>query len=238
MSYIELFISCNNLLLHEYNTNSSLYSRRRYYLLEALLLVFVLSLDAFVASVAYGTNKIKIPFLSIAIISTICSALLAISLFLGSILKFIIPDKIAISISFVILLLLGVYYLFESLIKTYLKKNSSSNKKIKIKLLNLHLILDIYLDETKADFDDSKNLNSKEALYLAIALSIDSLAVGFANSFGNINYILTIIFSFLAGILVIVTGLFIGRHLINTIKVNFSWISGVLLIALAILKLV
>lgn len=207
-------------------------------MLETLLLVFVLSLDAFVASVAYGTNRIKIPFLSIAIISTICSGLLAVSLFLGSIVRNIIPGKIAISISFVILLLLGVYYLFEGLIKTYLKKNPSSNKRIKLRLLNLHLILDIYLDETKADFDDSKNLNSKEALYLAVALSIDSLAVGFANSLGDIDYIFTILLSFLAGIISVVSGLFIGRRLVNTIKVDLSWLSGVILIALAILKLV
>ncbi|SDZ10543.1 putative sporulation protein YtaF [Proteiniborus ethanoligenes] len=207
-------------------------------MLETLLLVFVLSLDAFVASVAYGTNRIKIPFLSISIISTICSGLLAVSLFLGSIVRNIIPGKIAISISFVILLLLGVYYLFEGLIKTYLKKNPSSNKRIKLRLLNLHLILDIYLDETKADFDDSKNLNSKEALYLAVALSIDSLAVGFANSLGDIDYIFTILLSFLAGIISVVSGLFIGRRLVNTIKVDLSWLSGVILIALAILKLV
>lgn len=226
------------MLLREYNANSSLNSRRRYYLLETLLLVFVLSLDAFVASVAYGTNRIKIPFLSISIISTICSGLLAVSLFLGSIVRNIIPGKIAISISFVILLLLGVYYLFEGLIKTYLKKNPSSNKRIKLRLLNLHLILDIYLDETKADFDDSKNLNSKEALYLAVALSIDSLAVGFANSLGDIDYIFTILLSFLAGIISVVSGLFIGRRLVNTIKVDLSWLSGVILIALAILKLV
>lgn len=207
-------------------------------MLETLLLVFVLSLDAFVASVAYGTNRIKIPFLSISIISTICSGLLAVSLFLGSIVRNIIPGKIAISISFVILLLLGVYYLFEGLIKTYIKKNPSSNKRIKLRLLNLHLILDIYLDETKADFDDSKNLNSKEALYLAVALSIDSLAVGFANSLGDIDYIFTILLSFLAGIISVVSGLFIGRRLVNTIKVDLSWLSGVILIALAILKLV
>lgn len=207
-------------------------------MLETLLLVFVLSLDAFVASVAYGTNRIKIPFLSISIISTICSGLLAVSLFLGSIVRNIIPGKIAISISFVILLLLGVYYLFEGLIKTYIKKNPSSNKRIKLRLLNLHLILDIYLDETKADFDDSKNLNSKEAFYLAVALSIDSLAVGFANSLGDIDYIFTILLSFLAGIISVVSGLFIGRRLVNTIKVDLSWLSGVILIALAILKLV
>ena len=48
---------------------------------ETLLLVFTLSLDAFVASIAYGTNEIEVPFVSIAIINVTCSSLLALSLF-------------------------------------------------------------------------------------------------------------------------------------------------------------
>jgi putative Mn2+ efflux pump MntP len=51
-------------------------------MLEALLLAFSCSLDAFVASIAYGTNKVKIPFLSVQIINLVCSFILAISLFL------------------------------------------------------------------------------------------------------------------------------------------------------------
>ena len=40
-----------------------------YAVLEALLLVVALSMDAFVASFAYGAQRIKIPFSSAAIIS-------------------------------------------------------------------------------------------------------------------------------------------------------------------------
>ena len=46
-------------------------------LLEAFLLVAAVSLDAFVASFAYGTNKIKIPVTSLIVISVICSGMLA-----------------------------------------------------------------------------------------------------------------------------------------------------------------
>ena len=44
-----------------------------YAVLEALLLVVALSMDAFVASFAYGAQRIKIPFSSAAIISVICT---------------------------------------------------------------------------------------------------------------------------------------------------------------------
>ncbi len=49
--------------------------------METILLVLALSLDAFVASIAYGTNKIKIPFKSIIIIDSICAISLVISLY-------------------------------------------------------------------------------------------------------------------------------------------------------------
>ncbi len=206
-------------------------------MLETLLLVAVLSLDAFVASIAYGASKIKMPTSSIVIISTICSSILAMSLFLGSIIKMILPKNSASIISFVILIILGAYYLLESIIKIYLEKNSSSNKRIKFKFADLQLVLDIYLDETKADLDNSKNLSSKEALYLGVALSIDSLAIGFASSLGDTNCILAILFSFILNIITILVGLFVGKKLAETIKINLSWLSGAMLIVLAVLKL-
>ncbi len=49
--------------------------------MENILLVLVLSLDAFMASIAYGTNKIKMPFKSILIIDMVCAIFLALSIF-------------------------------------------------------------------------------------------------------------------------------------------------------------
>jgi len=44
--------------------------------LQTVMLVCALSLDAFVASFAFGTQKIKIPFFSVLLINTICAYLL------------------------------------------------------------------------------------------------------------------------------------------------------------------
>src|SRR5699024_10496285 len=127
---------------------------------------------------------------------------------------------------------------FESIIKAYINKNLISGKKIKIKLFNLRLIVDIYVNEIKADFDNSKSLNPKEALYLAIALSLDSLAIGFGSSLGDINYIRLVILSLISGMLVIPLGLSIGEKFAEKSKFNISWLAGAILIGLAILKLI
>lgn len=206
--------------------------------MENILLVLVLSLDAFMASIAYGTNKIKMPFKSILIIDMVCAIFLALSIFFGIQIRKILPESIALILGATILILLGIYYLFESIFKSYLENKLKENEKVKIKLFDIWFVIDVYVDETKADFNLSKNLDSKEALYLATALSLDSLAVGFGSSLGNINYLQVIGLSLVIGMFSIWSGLFIGKKIVEKTKINLSWLSGIMLIILGLLKLI
>lgn len=203
---------------------------------ETMLLVFTLSLDAFIASIAYGTNEIKMPFVSIAIINITCSSFLALALFLGSVIKKLIPEGITLLISFLILMLLGIFYLFQSLIKSHITKISTPNKEVKLKISDL--IISIYVDETNADFNNSKTLSPKESLYLAVALSLDSLAIGFSSSLAGVNYMQVIFFSLVYGFTAIWLGLLIGRKLVEKSNFNISWLSGIILMILAITKII
>ena len=69
-------------------------------ILEAFMLASSLSMDAFVASFAYGSNKIKIPFLSNQIINIVSSSILGISLFAGAILRQYLVDWVTLLICF------------------------------------------------------------------------------------------------------------------------------------------
>lgn len=206
--------------------------------METILLVLVVSLDAFVASMAYGAKKIRIPFLSILIINIICSIFLGISMLFGLLLKSFIPDNITTMISFLLLLILGIYSLFESLVKTYLESRTNSSKELRLKLFDIGFVINIYIDGTKADRDDSKKLDSKEAIYLGTALSLDSLTIGFGNSFGNINYFYVIILSIVIGMIGVSSGLFLGEKIVKRSNINLSWLAGTILIVLAFLKLI
>ena len=77
-------------------------------ILEALVLSSSLSLDAFVASFGYGSNKIKIPFLSTAIVTVICSSILGLSLLIGALLRQALPDWLTAAVCFAILFVLGL----------------------------------------------------------------------------------------------------------------------------------
>jgi putative sporulation protein YtaF len=198
-------------------------------MLESLLLVASICIDSFIASMTYSSDKIKIPFISAFIISIISSFILGISLFFGGFIKEFLPQNLAIFISFIILFLLGIYRFFEGILKTFILNNIKLDKSLTINLFNLKLVLQIYADETIADLDRSKILTLKEAIYLAFALSFDSLAVGFGSSLAMTNYfeiiILSLIFSFLS---------IAGGELVGTKLKSFpSWLSGLILIVLA-----
>lgn len=206
-------------------------------MIESLLLVSSVCIDAFVASIAYGTNKIEIPILSSIIISGIGSLFLGISLLAGGFIKDFLPGNLPTILSFSILMILGIYRLFEGLFKNYIQQKTSLDKPLKFKIFDMNFVLQVYADETKADFDKSKILTTKESIYLASALSFDSLAVGFGSSLVGNGYIRTVLLCFIIGIITVLLGVFIGKKLLEKSNVNLSWLSGVILMILAINKL-
>lgn len=204
---------------------------------EALLLVSALSLDALVASFSFGVEKIKVPWLSAAVMSGICSAFLAVSLLLGSVVKPYLPGRLAALISFFILLFLGITRLLDSAIKTCIKKSCCKSKDIRFKLLDLNFMLRIYADSTEADVNNSKTLSAGEASSLAVALSLDGLATGFGAGITSANPAEMILFSFLIGLAAIRIGCAIGRRIASGANLNLSWVGGAVLILLAVSKL-
>ena len=203
---------------------------------ETLLLVLSVSMDSFIASISYGTNKIKIPFLSALIMDLISSSMLGISLILGNFLNNFISISFAKYISFILLFSLGFYRLFESILKSYINSKFKNSSPLKFKFLDFNFVIEVYGTEIKADFDKSKTLSSKEAIYLALALSFDSLAVGFSTSLISINYIIVIILSLILGFILIILGFKIGEKLTLYSDKNYSWISGIMLILLSFLR--
>lgn len=163
--------------------------------------------------------------------------MLGISLFFGGFIKEFLPNNLAVILSFFILFIIGIYRLFEGIFKAFIQKKRSLDKPLTFKLFDINFVLQVYADETIADYDKSKTLSPKEAFYLSIALSFDSLAVGFGSSLGEVSFIQTIILCFILGLICISIGHIIGNKIVKKINTNLSWISGIILVTLAILKL-
>ncbi|AIY84333.1 MULTISPECIES: sporulation membrane protein YtaF [Bacillota] len=205
--------------------------------METIILVFSLVIDSFVASIAYGADKIKIPNTYIIVMNIISAGILALSLLLGNYIEDILPSYLPKFISFSIFTILGIYKLFEGVFKKFMNKYTNTTKPLTFKLFDFKFALEVYLDEKKADYDRSKNISLKESIYLAIALSIDSLAVGFGASFINVNSLFMIMTCFIFGIASIKIGSYIGKNMISSSNNNLSWVSGICLLVIAFLKL-
>lgn len=206
-------------------------------MLQALILVLSLCLDSFMASIAYGTKKILIPFKSALAINIICSLTLLISLLLGSFISDYLPNGLPSFVSFILLFSLGVYRLFESILKSFIMKRPAKTEPLKFKLFDINFIIQVYADETKADFDNSKVLSLKEAIYLALALSVDSLAVGFGYSLIQTNELLIVSLCFIIGMTLLYLGCKLGKKFSEISSFNISWLSGLLLIILSISRI-
>ena len=205
--------------------------------LDAILLVSALSMDAFVASFAYGTSKIKIPFKSAMTINLVCSSILAIALFMGSIISKYIPSVFTTSICVTMLLMLGLSKLFDSTLKSILVKSGTLSRDVSFKLFDFRFFLRVCLDSTEADIDHSYELSPKESVSLSVALSLDGLAAGFSTGLMVTNYVEIILFSLVINIVAVLLGCTIGNKVAQKSELNLSWLSGATLILLAFLKL-
>lgn len=205
-------------------------------LLESLVLVTALSIDAFVASFAYGTNKIKIPFLSVAVMDLISGSILLLFLLVGKIISPLLPAQLVKLFCFAILFALGVVKLFDSSLKALIRKNGRNAPELHFSFLQFRFILTVYADPDKADADQSSTLSPREAVSLGVALSLDSAAVGFGAGVMTLHIGWTVALALLVGACAVLLGSFLGNKVAEKSDLNLSWLSGLLLIVLAFMK--
>ena len=110
------------------------------------MLVGALSIDAFVASFAYATSKIKIPFKSALIINVVSTTILGIALFTGSFVSKFIPSVFTTSICFAMLLMLGLTKLFDSTLKALIGPKGSLTRNYEFKVSDFRFFLNVYIE--------------------------------------------------------------------------------------------
>ena len=204
--------------------------------MEAAIIASSLSLDAFTAGFAYGTNKTKIPMLSAQIINFICSGITGLSLFIGTILRPYLPHGLTLAISFTILFIIGFIKLFDGITKSIIRKHNNISKEINGSLFNFKFVLNLYASPEVADMDSSKSISSAEAALLALSLSLDGIAVGFGAALANVNGIAVFLWSLITDVMFLLLGRFLGHKIATKVPFNLSWLSGVILIGLAFSK--
>ncbi|AGA69097.1 putative membrane protein [Desulfitobacterium dichloroeliminans LMG P-21439] len=153
----------------------------------ALLFALALSFDGFGVGLSYGIRKIRIPLLSM-LVMTLCTVVaMGAAVFLGDvfmdIITFIPPNLLAAAI----LLTLGGFQLTKavlSLIKGDLPKAvpvqtaALREPVLKLEFEILGIVVQVLRTPEQADLDGSGVISAKESVLLGTALSLDAFASG------------------------------------------------------------
>ncbi|MBQ8825090.1 MAG: manganese efflux pump [Ruminococcus sp.] len=197
-------------------------------MLEEAMLSIALCMDIFITSIVYGASGIKISVRSGIILSGVGAIALCLSMVISEQVQNFISADICRYGGVIILSALGGASIFKSL-ASYVngKKKEADNKGF----------LAICVNEESADADKSKTLSGGEAFLLSMALSADSIAGGFGAGLQGINAWFTALICFFSGLIFIIIGGILGKHIYKERIGDYSWVRGGILILLALFHL-
>lgn len=210
-----------------------------------LFLAISSSIDSFGIGITYGIRNTKISNLAKFILFIISFVVSFFAVYFGDFLKDLLPDNIANYIGAFLLILLGGFVLFQALRKNIVKDNKiyeevfSEPKIYRFFIKFLGITIQIIKDPISSDLDKSNLIDGKEAIFLGVALSLDSFAIGISSGILGIHSLLFPILVSIFQLLFISFGNSIGYFLNNFNKIpEYIWsiISGILLIVIGIVK--
>lgn len=192
-------------------------------MIKSLLLVTAVCIDGFAAAVGIGSAGIKIPLRSAVIISGVGTLSLCVSAAFAGLLKNAVPAVLCSRLSFLLLMGLGIFNLFQNFFKDILSRRVAKKGNPAM----------MFFDGASADTDNSKSISAKEALALSAALSADSVVTGVGAGLGSISLPLLSLMTFAAGLLSVTCGERLGRKIVSSLRINLGWLCGTILIILA-----
>ena len=190
-------------------------------MLSTLFLAISSSIDSFGIGITYGIKNTKISLIGKIILFIIALIAAHFSIFFGDIIQKILPSFLEKIIGCLLLIIIGIYICFEAL-----KSNKKSSN--------------IFNDPISSDIDDSKTIDAKEAVFLSIALSLDSLCIGIGGSMTDIDLKLFPLLVATFQFLLLNFGSYIGIKINRICKLPeniWSILSGILLITIGVFKL-
>jgi putative sporulation protein YtaF len=208
--------------------------------ISLVLLAFAVSLDSFSVGLTYGLRKMHMPLKSISIIACCSAVSLLLAMFVGTILTTFLSPVYAESIGGAILILLGIWVLYQ-----FFKSNASEDPTLigekilfNLEIKSLGVVINILRKPTEADFDKSGSITGLEAFFLGIALSLDAFGAGIgAALLGYSPWMMAVSVAMMSSLFVI-TGIKLGRIFSGVSWMNkFSFLPGVLLIIIGIIKI-
>ncbi|MGG1518558.1 MntP/YtaF family protein [Paenibacillus oryzisoli] len=216
--------------------------------LSLIILAFAVSLDGFGVGVMYGLRKIRIPLVSIGIISLWSGIIILASMQIGVLMSSYMSPGMARRIGALILIGIGIWALIQTWQGQKAQETSAGQAReasvsavqgasagtaeqpipldtlqrtkeiLNIELKRFGLVIQILRTPSIADVDKSGNISASEATLLGLALSLDSFGAGIGAALIGFAPILT------ASVIAVASGAFIAVGLRIGLKyADMTW---------------
>lgn len=198
-------------------------------ILNYIILCVSASIDAIGIGISYGIRKTRIDNISKIIISTILYISTFLGVTVGNVLSLFLTNDILKLLGSIILISIGTYIIYGNIANE--KENQPESFLIKTK--------QVIKDSNNADIDKSKSIDWKEAIYLAISVSIDAFSMGVYASIDNVNILLFPLCMTIIHVSFLFLGKFLGRYIVDISEISediWKKFSGILLIFIGCAK--
>lgn len=204
-----------------------------------ILLAISISIDTFGLGVTYGMKKIRVPLRSLLLINMISVIFLSVAFALGSLLLNFISVFQAKLLSSVLILLLGFVFFIQAYLDCRYPPQEGKRMIKIISIKTLGIVINIIRDPVSGDRDHSGVIETKEAIYIGMALAMDAFTIGLAVSIVKIHMITFIAAIFLINILFFKSGELLGKKVGHLTREHIlKYISATILIFLGLLRLI
>lgn len=205
-------------------------------MMPVLLFMLAVSVDSLSAGFSYGTSKVRIQPLAAVFLVFIPSASITLMAHIGSFLFSFLPAHLFSVLSFLLLFFLACEKLIESLIRHLAGKYPDIVGNWAYKIKQLNIIFTIYFSPEDANKQDVQVLSAKEAFFLSLALSLDSIFTSMAFSC-QISLLVFFLLAALFHFLLFSGGFLLGLLVSKKFSIDLSWLSGLFLLLLALCTL-
>lgn len=220
-------------------------------LINTLVLALSSSIDSLGIGITYGTRNTKISYRGKIVLFVISFSISFLAVWFGDFLKNIFSDFATKLIGNVILIAMGFFICFQAIRNDKINPTTSlsssepiyeKDEKIYSFFIDfLGITIQIIKNPTSSDLDSSNCIDSKEALFLGFALSLDCFCLGVGGSILGISPILFPLFICIFQLVFLSIGNTLGKKLyhLSSLPDNFwSIISGILLILMGLFKFI
>lgn len=198
-----------------------------------------MSLDSFTVGLTYGMRKVTIPLKSLIIISSCTFLVLLLAMGLGSFFELFISYEAGERIGGIILIGIGIWVLYQFITSQRSAHEPVSDCKIiEFEIKPFAIMIKILKKPMEADFDKSGKINGIEALFLGLALSLDSFGAGIGAALIDLPPILFSIVVTISSAIFVIAGIHIGKIFRSVAWMKkLTLLPGIALIVIGLFKM-